>query len=108
MNILSGILESMSHFEIFKKTHANRVITGHIHYWKDHYYDLAPATCFSQWQDKWPDGDPTLGFFKYDVSVDKIEKSFIPLAKMSKKQGYGPGGHPSPEQRDYSKAWEKR
>lgn len=53
-------------------------------------------------------GDPTLGFFKYDVSTDKIEKSFIPLAKVSTRKGYGPGGHPSPEERDYSKAWEKK
>jgi len=45
------------------------------------------AEGFSQWQDKWSDGDPTLGFFKYDVSVDKMEKSFIPLAKMSTKKG---------------------
>jgi hypothetical protein len=98
--------------KIFKETQTDRVITGHIHCRKDFFvngihFDLAPATCFSQWQDKWPDGDPTLGFFKYDVSEDKIEKSFIPLTKVSTKKGYGPGGHPSPEQRDYSKAWQK-
>jgi hypothetical protein len=98
--------------KIFKETQADRVITGHIHCRKNFFvngihFDLAPATCFSQWQDKWKDGDATLGFFKYDVSEDKIEKSFIPLTKVSTKKGYGPGGHPSPEQRDYSKAWEK-
>ena len=33
--------------------------------------------------------------------------TFIPLAQESKSiEGYGPGGHPKPEQRDYSLAWE--
>jgi len=98
--------------EIFRATGTNRVITGHIHCRKDHFaenisFDLAPATCFSQFKDHWPDGDTTLGFFKYDVTEDGIEKTFVPLEKVSTKKGYGPGGHPSLEQRDYSKAWEK-
>ncbi len=98
--------------DIFLATHTNRVITGHIHCRKDFTaqgiaFDLAPATCFSQWDERWPDGDPTLGFYKYDVYPDKIEKTFIPLEKLSTAKGYGPGGHPLPEQRDYSIAWEK-
>lgn len=98
--------------DIFRAVGANRVITGHIHCRKDHYFDniyfdLAPATSFPQWKNKWPDGDPALGFFKYDVTEESIEKSFIPLERLSTRKGYGPGGHPLPEQRDYSKAWEK-
>lgn len=97
---------------IFRAVGANRVITGHIHCRKDHYFDniyfdLAPVTSFPQWKNKWPDGDPALGFFKYDVTEESIEKSFIPLERVSTRKGYGPGGHPLPEQRDYSKAWEK-
>lgn len=98
--------------EIFKATGTDRVITGHIHCRKDHVaegiaFDLAPATCFSQWDDRWPDGDPTLGFYRYDVYEDHIEKTFIPLDSISTAKGYGPGGHPRPEERNYSKAWEK-
>lgn len=99
--------------EIFKATGTTRVITGHIHCRKDHFaegiaFDLAPATCMSQWQEKWPDGDPTLGFFEYAVTESALTKRFVPLEKVSTRtDGYGPGGHPKPEMRDYSLAWEK-
>ncbi len=98
--------------QIFKQTETDRVITGHIHCRKDHVtdgiaFDLAAATCFSQWEDKWQDGDPRLGFYRYDVYNDRIEKTFIPLKRLSDREGYGPGGHPAPEERDYSKAWVK-
>ena len=33
--------------------------------------------------------------------------TFAPLEKVSDQEGYGPGGHPAPEARDYSLAWEK-
>ena len=99
--------------EIFKATGTTRVITGHIHCRKDHFaegihFDLAPATCMAQWTDRWPDGDGTLGFFRYDVQGAKMTKNFIPLAKVSDRtDGYGLGGHPKPETRDYSLAWDK-
>jgi len=99
--------------ELFKSTGATRVITGHIHCRKDHFtngihFDLAPATCGSQWTNRWPDGDGTEGFFRYDVEDDRMTKTFVPLEKVSKRMdGYGPGGHPKPEARDYSLAWEK-
>ncbi|MBN1347922.1 metallophosphoesterase [candidate division KSB1 bacterium] len=100
--------------DIFKATNTTRVITAHIHCRKDHFtegiaFDLAPATCFAQWHDKWSDGDPTLGFLKYNVSQTGIEKTFVPLEKISARtDGYGPGGHPKPEARDYSLAWKKQ
>jgi 3',5'-cyclic AMP phosphodiesterase CpdA len=97
---------------IFKDTGADIVITAHIHCRRTRHidgvrFDYAPATSFSQWADRWPDGDPTLGFLKYDVSEQGIECAFIPLESVSTAKGYGPGGHPSPAQRDYSLAWEK-
>lgn len=100
--------------EIFLATGTNRVITGHIHCRKDHFaagiaFDLAPATSMSQWADKWPDGDPTLGFFEYAVTETALKKRFVPLARISRRtDGYGPRGHPKPEMRDYSLAWEKQ
>ena len=54
-----------------------------------------------------PDGDPSLGFLKYEVSDQRIESAFVPLAETSTAKGYGPGGHPEPDERDYSIAWEK-
>jgi predicted phosphodiesterase len=99
--------------EIFKASNAERVITGHIHCRKDFfakgiYFDLAPGTCSGQWENKWPDGDASLGFFRYDVAETGLSKTFVPLQQVSdRKDAYGPGGHPKPEVRDYSIAWEK-
>ena len=99
-------------FEIFKATGATNVITGHIHCRKVHEYDgirfdLAPATCVGQLESHWQDGDTTLGFLRYDVSEESIDCNFIPLEKVSTQKGYGPTGHPKPEERDYLLAWEK-
>ena len=98
---------------IFKQDGATRVITGHIHCRKNHiaegiHFDLAPGIAMGQWADRWPDGDATLGFLEYTVSGKQIEKKFIPLEQISTRtDGYGQGGHPKAETRDYSLAWEK-
>jgi len=100
-------------FALFRETGATRVITGHIHCRKDHAaagicFDLAPATSMSQMTQRWPDADGTLGFFEYVVRGPIMEKRFVPLDRVSsRKDGYGPGGHPLPEARDYSLAWVK-
>ena len=49
----------------------------------------------------------TKGFMRYDVSDSGIAGDFVPLESVSTKRGYGPGGHPPPEDRDYSLAWER-
>ena len=36
-----------------------------------------------------------------------IESTFVPLRSVSTKKGYGPGGNPGLEGRDYSIAWEQ-
>jgi hypothetical protein len=36
-----------------------------------------------------------------------IAGTFVPLVRESTAEGYGPGGHPLPEHRDYAIAWEK-
>jgi 3',5'-cyclic AMP phosphodiesterase CpdA len=99
--------------DLLRRAGATRVITGHIHCRKDHQaegiaFDLAPATCMAQYTHRWPDGDGTLGFFEYLVAGARIEKRFVPLERVSTRQdAYGPGGHPPPELRDYSQAWER-
>ena len=55
--------------------------------------DLAPGVAMPQFGDKWPDGDASLGFLKYDVRGDCLAKTFIPLDTVSTTPGaYGPGG----------------
>ncbi len=98
--------------EIFISTGTNVVISGHVHCRKTCFcdgirFDIAPSTAFPQWGKRWKDGDVRLGFLKYDVSDKGINCTFVPLNKVSKTKGYGPSGHPKPEQRNYSIAWEK-
>ncbi len=89
------------------------VISGHIHCRKPAQvqsgitFYKAPATCSSQFTERWSDGDPHLGFLCFEVRSDCLEASFIPLASTSSAPGYGPGGHPKPEARNYTLAWEK-
>jgi 3',5'-cyclic AMP phosphodiesterase CpdA len=89
------------------------VLCGHVHCRKSHRFDgvryeVAPSTAFPQWGSRWADGDPGLGFMLYEVGESGIGKRYIPLSRQSGARGYGPGGHPPPEMRDYSLAWEGR
>ena len=98
--------------ELFKATGAELVISGHVHCHKvtdvdGIRFEIAPATSFPQWADRWPDGDPTLGFMRYQVTEQGIEGTLVPLEKPYDLEGYGPGGHPAPGSRDYSLAWAK-
>lgn len=99
--------------DVFKATGTTRVISAHIHCRKDHvaegiHFDLAPGIAMGQYGARWPDGDDALGFLRYDVNGDEMTKTFIPLETVSASEdGYGPGGHVMPENRDYSLAWEK-
>jgi hypothetical protein len=96
--------------DFFQATGAEIVISGHIHchhvaYARGIRFEISPAPSFAQMQEYWPDGDPTLGFLRYDVSEAGIEVSLVPLARTYDLPGYGPGGHPAPHARDYSLAW---
>jgi 3',5'-cyclic AMP phosphodiesterase CpdA len=98
--------------DVFKATGTTLVLGGHVHCRKKHHaegmdFHINPSTAFKQWGSRWPDGDDSLGFVRYDVTEDSIKDTFIPLARESKAKGYGPGGHPLPEHRDYSLAWEE-
>ena len=101
-------------FNAFKATGVNIVFSGHIHCRRPpqtvdgiRFYKCA-GIAMPQATDRWPDGDPRLGFYRFHVTDDGIQDTFIPLTEESTStEGYGPGGHPKPEERDYSLAWEK-
>jgi len=98
--------------DLFEATGATIVASGHIHCRLTQMvgsvrFDKAPATCFAQAPDRWPASDGTLGFLRYDVAGDDVRCAFVPLERVSNAKGYGPGGHPAAEARDYSAAWEK-
>jgi DNA repair exonuclease SbcCD nuclease subunit len=97
---------------ILKDSGAELVVSGHVHCRKTHRaegitFTIGPSSAFPQQGDRWEDGDDTLGFMRYDVSDEGIEGTFVPLERVSTASGYGPGGHPLPEKRDYSIAWER-
>ncbi|MFC1453702.1 metallophosphoesterase family protein [Verrucomicrobiota bacterium] len=98
--------------KLLKAAGVNIIISGHIHCFKKDVVDgvryiKAPATAMSQLSARWPDTDGTMGFLQFKVTKDGIRDELIPLQKISTAKGYGPGGHPKPEKRDYSIAWEK-
>jgi DNA repair exonuclease SbcCD nuclease subunit len=98
--------------EIIRKTDPDLVITSHIHCRKsvtieDLTFQYSSAVAFPQQVLGWEDGDPTLGFLKCDVADAGVTHSFVPLAQVSEEKGYGPGGSPAFEERDYTISWEK-
>lgn len=71
-------------------------------------FHKTPATCFGQFADRFEGGDTSLGFSLLEVSEDDIAYTFVPLEEISERtDNYGPGGHPRPEERDYSLARER-
>ncbi|GAB5561114.1 MAG: hypothetical protein SynsKO_27610 [Synoicihabitans sp.] len=98
-------------WSVMKRTRATHVISGHIHCRRHLEVEgvqihFAPATAFPQWGERWPEGDDTLGFLRFTVSEGKLSHEFVPLLVVSEREGYGPGGNPSVEGRDYAQAWE--
>jgi len=96
-------------FDAYKAANVNVVFSGHIHCRRPAQivngikFIKSPATAFSQWDDRWEDGDPNLGFFLCIVSDKDIDMEFIQLEKVSTATGaWGKGGHVRPEDRDYS------
>jgi len=101
-------------FEALKASGVTHVLSGHIHCRRPAQvvdgvrFIKCPGVAFAQWSTKWDDGDPRLGIMRFRVTDDGIEERFVPLERESTAEGaYGPGGHPPPEDRDYSLAWEK-
>jgi 3',5'-cyclic AMP phosphodiesterase CpdA len=98
--------------DVLRATGTTLVLAGHVHCHKRHlahgiHFEIGPSTAFPQWGNHWPDGDATLGFLHCQVREGGIEPEFVPLERVSTRPGYGPRGHPMPEERDYGIAWER-
>jgi 3',5'-cyclic AMP phosphodiesterase CpdA len=99
-------------WDIFRLTNTTAVISAHIHCRRHLRVDgidlhFAPSTAFPQWKNRWPDGDPSLGFLIFHSSEGNLRHDFVPLRTTSRRKGYGPGGNPSLAERDYELAWER-
>jgi hypothetical protein len=99
-------------FDVMKRTGATDLITAHIHCRRHVEVDgirihFAPSTAFPQWGKRWQDGDETLGFLQFVVEAGTVTPRFVALDSVSKRKGYGPGGNPPVEGRDYGAAWDK-
>ena len=62
----------------------------------------------AQLADRWPDADTRFGFHRCDVTEDAVEVHFVPGSDQCDEfDTYGPLGHPTVDQRDYSVAREQ-
>lgn len=98
-------------FDALKATGVDIVLSGHIHCRHPEQvvegvrFFKCAGIAFPQWADRWPEGDPRLGYHRFTVSDAGITETFVPLeAESTSDDWYGPGGHPAPEERDYSLA----
>lgn len=98
----------------FKHAGVTHVLSGHIHCRRPAQvfdaieYIKCPGIAFAQWPDKWPDGDPRLGYLRFEVEGKSLRHTFVPLDNESTStEGYGKGGHQDPDKLDYSQAWEQ-
>ncbi|MBT3343709.1 MAG: hypothetical protein HN404_11985 [Gemmatimonadetes bacterium] len=100
--------------EAFKRAKVEIVLSGHIHCRRPEQvvdgirFYRAAGIAMPQQPNAWPNADPRLGFYRFDVEEEGIRDTFIPLDHESTAEGnYGLGGHPPAETRDYTIALEK-
>lgn len=71
-------------------------------------YRTQAAGNTAQLAERWPDADRRFGYHRCEVSDAGIEVTFIPGADQCEEFGtYGPWGHPTVAERDYSQAREQ-
>lgn len=94
--------------DLLQRAGVGLVFSGHIHRRRPvqlvegmRYFQGAAVGGRAQWNEKWADGDPTIGFYRCDVTAEHIEVTFVPVDPVSIRDGYGPMGHPLPHLRNY-------
>jgi len=93
--------------DAYHQAGVTHILSGHIHCRRPPItaegitFCFGASTAMPQWGERWPDGDPTLGFQAFTVTPETIEYAFHPLTKVStRSDGWGPGGHPKPGARE--------
>lgn len=89
--------------DAYHRAGVTHVLSGHIHCRRPPHtidgitYCFGASTAMAQWEDRWPDGDPRLGFQVFTVTPAGINYAFEPLNPVSTRtDGWGPSGHPNP------------
>jgi 3',5'-cyclic AMP phosphodiesterase CpdA len=87
-------------FELLKRAGVDIVLSGHVHNRRDVREEGGIRFCWApacggrpQYEDRWPDGDGTVGFMKLDVTDENISIGFIPVDPVSTAEDRGPYGH---------------
>ncbi len=101
--------------DLLDQAHVDFLFCGHVHTgrnvvrYKGMEIHRAPAAGnTAQLEDRWEDAETRVGFYTCEVANGKIDVRFTPGKDQCEEFGtYGPWGHPTPEQRDYSIAQEK-
>ncbi len=101
--------------DLLKAAGVDILFCGHVHTGRPvqtvegiRLYRTPPGGNTSQLADRWPDAETRFGFHRCDVTPDGIDVTFIPGDDQCDEFGtFGPWGHPSVQERDYSLAREK-
>lgn len=102
-------------FDSLKNAGVEILFCGHVHTGRPvqvvegiRIYRTPAAGNTSQLAERWPEADTRVGFHRCDVSEAGIEVTFIPGANQCEEHDtFGPWGHPSAAERDYSIATEQ-
>jgi hypothetical protein len=101
------------------ETGVTNAFSGHVHTGRPvydldgiRYYRTSAAGNMPQLVERWPDSELRAGFHRCDVRDGEIDVRFIPCDALDEAQAaeanrWGPGGHPTLIERDYSIATEK-
>jgi predicted MPP superfamily phosphohydrolase len=101
-------------WESLTKAKVDILFCGHVHTGRPvqevdgiRLYRAQSAGNTSQLSERWPDADRRFGFQLCEVNPDGIDVKFVPGTEQCEEfDSYGPMGHPTVDQRDYSIARE--
>jgi predicted MPP superfamily phosphohydrolase len=102
-------------WDLLQAAHVDILFCGHVHTGRPvqtvdgiRLYRTSPAGNTPQLADRWVDADTRFGFQRCEVSESGIEVTFVPGDDQSEEfDSFGPWGHPTIAERDYSVAREK-
>lgn len=102
-------------WKLLQKAGVEILFCGHVHTGRPvqvvdgiRVYRTQAAGNTGQLAERWPDADTRFGFHRCDVTDSGIEVTFIPGEDQCEEFGnFGPWGHPTVRERDYSVAREK-